>query len=115
MDLLLLLDGVEDYQYLLAVLVHVLLQHLGLIVESKVLFVLPAQFCDLLLAVITLDVLLKVADLVVKIEELTIGRCEMMRLMQVKHLIDLYLRLDLLQFLLKIVELIVQRHVFDDQ
>ena len=38
-----------------------------------------------------------------------------MRLMEIKHLIDFHLRLDLLQLLLEVLELVVQGHVFDNQ
>lgn len=73
MDPLLLLDGIEDHQYFLAVFVHIFLQHFSFVIKRKILLVLQTQLCYFLLSIITVYVLLKIADLVVKIEELPVG------------------------------------------
>jgi hypothetical protein len=85
-DLFFLVDGVEDHQDFLAILVDAFAQDHGLIVEGKVFFVFLAELGHLLLTIVLGYALFQMFELEVEVEEPPVGRGVLRGLMKVEHL-----------------------------
>ena len=76
MHIFLLLDSIENYQYLFRISVDTITQHLNVIVKNEILLVFLPQLLDLLQSIVLRESLLQIVDLEVEIEEFTVADCE---------------------------------------